>query len=81
MAYVMSLLSPTAMKEILGAFIDSGQAPSAHLMKSLADVCGITEETLRQHLTDCHDSRLRGDSDLFAAHAESEVAATETTAS
>jgi hypothetical protein len=79
MAYVMSLLSPTAMKEILGAFIESNQVPSAHLMRSLADVCGIAEETLRQHLTDCHDARVRGDSDLFGPSTTSEAVVTETT--
>ena len=79
MAYVMSLLSPTAMKEVLGAFVDANRTPSAHLMRSLADVCGITEETLRQHLTDCHDARVRGDSDLFGPSAEPEAAITEAT--
>lgn len=70
MAYVTSLLSPTDMKEILGAFVEANRNPSQHLLRSLADVCGITEEALRQHLTNCHDDRARGAGDLFGPPAE-----------
>ncbi|MEN3951484.1 hypothetical protein [Iodidimonas sp. SYSU 1G8] len=67
MAYVTSLLSPTDMKEILAAFVEANLSPSQHLLRSLADVCGITEEALRQHLTECHDNQARGAGDLFGS--------------